>query len=255
MKLRVILLIIIGSFVLSACSTTESEARAPKGMSAEELYTQGEVALARREYRRAVIMFEGLEARYPFYKDARQAQLDVIYAYYKIGDQASASAAAERFIRLYPRDPKVDYAYYIKGVSNYEQDHGFLQRYLPVDLAERDPGTARQSYVDFQILIKRYPNSPYAADARKRLTFLRDRLAGHELRVAQFYYRKEAYVAAVNRAGNVVKYYSHSPQVAKALVILVDANRALKLDKPANDAERVLKLNFPKIAAKHKKHV
>lgn len=252
MKLRNILFIlIIGSCLLSACGTQNAKERVSKNLTEEQLYTRGEVALARREYRSAINMFEALEARYPFSKYTRQSQLDIIYAYYKTGDKALAAAAAERFIRLYPRDPKVDYAYYIKGVANYEQEHGLLQRYLPVDMAERDPGTAQQAYTDFQRLIESYPNSPYAADARKRLLYLRNMLARRELRLAQFYYRKQAYVAAANRAGNVMKYYSHSPYVAKALVILVHANRALGLKQPTADAERLLQLNFPTVAAKH----
>lgn len=240
-----IFLIMISSVLGGCAGAPTSPSELYKGQSAEALYLSGEEALAQGRYREAISRFEGLLSLYPYGEHAEQAQLNLIYAYYENGDYASAVAAAERYIRLYPRSPKVDYAYYIKGVANFEQDRGIFNKLLPSDLSQRDPGTMRDAFNDFSQLLTRFPNSPYAADARQRLIYLRELLAKHELNIAQHYYAKGAYVAAINRATYLIEHYQGAVQVEPALVLLVNANRALGHEEAAQEALQVLQKNFP----------
>lgn len=243
--LRVITL----SVLLAGCASTPTPSQMYRGQTAEQIYHAAETALAKENYADAVQAFEALDSLYPFGAHAQQAQLDLIYAYYKNNDNASAGAAAERYIRLYPRSPNVDYAYYLKGLANYDVDRGWLQHYLPADPALRDPSTLRQAFNDFSELVRLFPNSKYAPDARQRMIYLRNMFGRYELKVAQFYYDRKAYVAAANRASYVLQHYRSTPATQGALVLLVKANRALGLSKAADDALRVLKLNYPKSAA------
>lgn len=237
---------LITAWLAGCSSTAKSDDEAFKQFNAKQLFEKSEIAMGEGEYKTAITFFEALDSRYPFSPYSQQAQLDMIYAYYKYGDKPSAAAAADRYIQMYPSSQHVDYAYYMRGIANYEQDHGFLQRYFPIDDAQRDLGTAFQAYQDFNALIQYYPNSQYARDARKRMVHLRELLARHELQVAEYNYKRAAYVASVNRANRVVQYYSQTASVHDALVVLVKANRKLGLDKTANDALRVLQLNYPK---------
>ncbi len=230
---------------LAACSSTTDPAEKFKNLSAEQIYQGGEVALAKGHESEAIQHFEGLDALYPFSVNSEQAQLDLMYAYYKSGDNASAAAAAERFIRFYPRSAHVDYAYYVKGLANFDQDRGWFQRYLPTDLSQRDPGTSRQAFDDFSTLLRLFPTSVYAPDARQRMIYLRNLFAAHELHIAQYYYKRAAYVAAANRANFVVQHYDGTPQVEEALGVMVRSYRKLGLQTPAQQALAVLQLNYP----------
>jgi outer membrane protein assembly factor BamD len=187
-----------------------------------------------------------LEARYPFGKYAMQAQLDVAYAYYKQGEPDSAIAAAERFIRINPRNPHVDYAYYLKGLSNFNRSIDFMTRFLPTDISQRDAGAAYESFNDFAELIRRYPASQYSADARKRLIYLRNMIAQHEVHVADYYMRRGAYLAAANRCKQVVEKYPKTPAVEQALETMIKAYNKLELPKLAEDSKRVLEFNREK---------
>ncbi|GAB4392424.1 MAG: hypothetical protein Tsb005_06350 [Gammaproteobacteria bacterium] len=240
MIINLLLLLVVG------CSVFHHDPEAAyQGLDAEQLYQRAEIELDGHNYSEAASMLETLDARYPFNKNAQQAQLNIIYAYYKAGDKASAAAAADRYIRLYPRGAHTDYAYYMQGVANFEQDHGLLQRYLPVDQADRDPGTARQAYDNFVTLSQRFPDSQYTADAQQRLIYLRNLFARNELHVAKFYLRREAYVAAANRASQIIERYPQAPAVPEALVVLVKAKYALGLQGAGDNALRVLKQNYP----------
>ncbi len=213
--------------------------------SAQKLYTEAKASLTSGDYEQAIKYFRLLEARYPFGRYAQQAQLEVAYAHYKYDEPEAAIAAADRFIQLYPRHPNVAYAYYLKGLANYNRGKGLVERYLPQDPSERDPGAALQSFRDFSELIKRYPDSKYAKDAAQRMVFLRNNLAQHEVHVASYYLRRRAYVAAANRAKYVIENYQRTPAVPEALVIMAKAYKLLGLDQLSNDALRVLRLNFP----------
>lgn len=233
-------------FTLNGCATaTKSLSEKYKDKTAAELYNNGELAVAKGRYKDAIDYFEGLQSVYPFNDYAEQSQLSLIYAYYKSDDQVSAVAAADRFLRFYPRSQFADYALYLRGLANFEQKRGLLQNIFYVDIASRDFGTMTQAFSDFRLLLERFPNSKYAPDAHKRMIYLRDMFAKHELDVAKFYMRQKNYVAASNRATYIVQHLQGASEVKAALIILVKANSALGLSKPAEDAKRILELNYP----------
>lgn len=216
-----------------------------KDWSASKLYSEAKAALDGGDYETAIKYYESLEARYPFGRYAQQAILEEAYAYYKYDEPDSAITAADRFIKTYPQHPNVDYAYYLKGLANFNRNMGLVERYLPQDPAQRDPGSMRQSFNDFAELVKRFPNSKYAEDARQRMIYLRNNLAQYEVHVANHYIRRGAYVAAANRAQYVVEHYQQTPAVADALAILAESYTNMGIQELAADTLRVLELNYP----------
>ncbi len=215
------------------------------GWSAQKLYTEAKVELDDGNYERAVKLFETLEARYPYGRYAQQAELDVGYAYYKDNEPISAIAACDRFIKLHPNNPNVDYAYYLKGLANFNEDLGILGNLVDQDLSERDPMAARDAFLSFKELVTRFPDSKYTPDATARMKYLVNALANHEVHVAKYYLKREAYVAAANRASVVLKTYPQAPATEEALAIMIFAYNKLGLTEPRDDAQRVMKLNFP----------
>ncbi|PKM10130.1 MAG: outer membrane protein assembly factor BamD [Gammaproteobacteria bacterium HGW-Gammaproteobacteria-10] len=211
----------------------------------EKLHTTAKEALDNGVYQKAIKLYETLETRYPFGDYAAQAQLNVAYAYYKNDDSEAALAAAERFIKIHPRNPSVDYAYYLKGLINYNRDIGFLERFLPSDSSQRDPGSGRIAYENFQELLTRFPDSKYVPDAKQRMIALRNNMAMHEVHIARFYYKRKAYIAAANRASEVVANYPRTPAVPYALKVMQKAYKKLGQMELANDAQRVYALNYP----------
>ncbi len=209
------------------------------------LYSEAKEALDYGDFENAIRYYEMLEARSPFGNYAQQTQLDLIYAYYKFDEPESAIVAANRFIQLYPRHPKVDYVYYLKGLVNFERDQSALTRLFSLDRSQRDQHSALQSFYDFQELIKRFPNSKYSEDARQRMIHLLNRMAEHELHVAKFYLKRGAYIAAANRAKNIVETYQTTPTVPEALVIMAKAYKIMGLNDLSESALKVLKLNHP----------
>ncbi len=246
LRLALSLFFLMCALVLnSGCSSKDEDDSIFKGMTAKQIFNTAEDALVDEDYSKAIRYYQGLDARYPFSEYSQQGMLDSIYAYYENGDAALAAATADRYIHLYPRSEHVDYAYYMKGLADFDQPRGTLAKVLPLDVSYRDPGTQLQAYTDFSILVKRYPNSLYAKDARQRMIYLRNVFAQYEVNVADFYMKQKMYVAAANRASYVVQMYPQAPQSEKALVILVKANRALHLQKAADDALNVLKTSYP----------
>ncbi len=213
--------------------------------SAERLYSEAKEAINYGDFSTAIKYYEILEARYPFGTYAQQAQLDIIYAYYKYEEPESAIIAADRFLRLYPRHPKIDYVYYIKGLVYFDLNQGALDRILPLDRSQRDQNSAMQSFQAFSELLTRFPGSKYNKDARQRMIYLRNMLAQHELNVAQFYMKRGAYVAAANRAKTVIASYQRTPAMPDALVMLAKAYKILGINDLSDDALSVLKLNYP----------
>ncbi len=205
--------------------------------------------MAESDYARAVKYFEKLEARYPFGRYAQQAQLESAYAYYRENDPASAVAACDRFIKLHPNHPNVDYAYYLKGIVNFYEDQNLLARFADQDPTERDPRAARDSFLAFKDLATRFPDSKYTPDALARMNYLVNALASHEVHVARYYMRRGAYLAAANRAQFAVKTYPEAPAVEEALFIMVQAYGAMGMKDLRADAERVLAKNFPQSSA------
>jgi len=243
--LRALIVIFLLAWTLVGCGLLPDAKDQTSGWSAQKLYSEAKSALNEGDYETAIGYYEKLEARYPFGKLAQQAQLEKAYAYYKYDEPESATATAERFIRTYPRHPHVDYAYYLKGLANYNRGKGLVERYLPHDASQRDPGAALQSFQDFSELVQRFPDSRYAKDAALRMRYLRNNLAMYEVHVARYYMRRGAYVAAANRASHVVEHYQRTPAVPEALVVMAKAYKVLELHALSNDALRVLKLNFP----------
>lgn len=212
---------------------------------AERLYAEAKGALDAGYFERAVEYYEKLEARFPFGVYGQQALLDLSYAYYKSEDPDAAVSTLDRFVKLYPRNEGVAYALYLRGLANFSRGMDFTKRYLPLDLAQRDAGGNRRAFQDFSELVKRFPDSMYVEDAKKRMIYLRNLLAKHEVQVANYYMRREAYVAAVNRARNVVESYPRTPSVPAALAIMAKGYKILEMPDLSADALRVLEVNYP----------
>ena len=238
-------LFLTGLLFLTGCSLLPEQIDTTKDWPANRLYSEAKAAANDGDYELAIKYFESLQARYPFGRYAQQAQLELIYVYYKDSEPASAVAAADRFIKLHPRHPFVDYAYYLKGLANFNQSKGLWERYLPQDPTQRDPGAARQSFQDFAELAKRFPASKYTEDATQRMAYLRNNLAQYEVNVAKYYMKREAYVAAANRAKYVVENYPRTPAVPDALGVMAKAYKIMGIDDLSADALRVLELNQP----------
>ncbi|MEH6444889.1 MAG: outer membrane protein assembly factor BamD [Oceanospirillaceae bacterium] len=244
MRFSKILFIVSFCAISSGCSIFGPEAEKPD-IPENTLYLQSIDALKDANYPLAVEKLELLEARYPFGEYSQQAQLELIFAYYKNNERDAAIVSADRFIRLNPVHENVDYAYYLKGLAAFEQTSGWIEKYLPIDQNQRDPGAALESFDAFATLVARYPQSRYALDANQRMLFLKNRLATHEVQVAQYYMERGAYVAASNRARYVVENFQQSIAAPRALEIMYQAYTQLKIDDLANDAKLVLAKNYP----------
>ena len=211
--------------------------------SPERIHREATLHLENGNYPSAIQKLELLEARFPFSDAARQGQLDLIYAYYKNREEESAVDQADQFIRENPTHPRVDYAYYIRGLVFFEGGSSFLERTFRVDIAKRPPQEARKAFQSFQVLVQAYPKSPYAADARQRMVYLRNRLADYELGVANYYMERGAYVGAINRARGLIQTYDGAPAVLQALEVMARAYRKLGVDDLALVAENVRQKN------------
>lgn len=209
---------------------------------AQELYRHAREALESSDYSVAITRYDGLIARYPFSDYSTQAELEKIYAQYKSYQFDEAITASDRFLRAHPRHPHADYILYVKGVADFNRDEGLLDTMMP-DSAKRDIGNERRAFEDFALLLQRYPTSRYAGDARRRMLYARNRIADHELSVAQFYMTRGAYVAAAKRATDIVTEYPGAPATAEALRILQRAYSRLGLEQEAKDAATVIAMN------------
>jgi outer membrane protein assembly factor BamD len=237
--------LLAATLALGGCGLLPEVVDETAGWSAQKLYAEAKDNLNSGNYERAVKLFETLESRYPFGRYAQQAQLDVAYAYYKDNEPISAIAACDRFIKLHPNHPNVDYAYYLKGLANFNEDLGLLGGLVDQDMSERDPRAARDAFLAFKELVTRFPDSQYAADSTARMKYLVNALASNEVHVAKYYLKRKAWVAAANRAKEVLKTYPEAPAMEEALAIMVVAYDELGLVDLRDDAQRVLKLNFP----------
>jgi outer membrane protein assembly factor BamD len=238
-----VLLIALGLSVLVAGCRSHRADDAKSGP--EVIYARAQKAIRNSSYAEAIKQLEQLQSRFPFSDPARQSQLDLIYAYYKNREVDPAIDAADTFIRENPTNPRVDYAYYMKGLVYFERQSNWLERKFNVDLSQRPPVNARKSFEAFQQMIEKYPHSQYIGDARQRMIFLRNRLADFELHVALYYMRRGAYVGAINRAKYCVENYDGAPAVKGSMKVLVDAYRDLHMTDLASNAEKVYADNFP----------
>jgi outer membrane protein assembly factor BamD len=238
-------LAVILALLLGACGLLPEVQDETAGWSAQKLYEEAKDASADGSYTDAIKYLEKLEARYPYGRYAQQAQIELAYVYFKDGEQASSLAAADRFIKLHPNHPNVDYIYYLKGLVNFNEDLGLLGRFSKQDLTERDPKAARDSFDAFRELVTRYPDSKYTPDAIARMKYLVNALAAHEVHVAHYYMKRGAYIAAANRAQHALLNYPQAPATEEALFVMVKAYDALGMTDLRDDADRVMRKNFP----------
>ncbi|MBT6795199.1 MAG: outer membrane protein assembly factor BamD, partial [Methylococcales bacterium] len=214
-------------------------------VESEQLQLDADKALENQNFQKAITLYEELQARFPFGDHAAQTQLNLAYAQYKNDDFEAAIASSDRFIKTNPTNASVDYAYYLKGLVNYNQDTGYIARFLPTDASQRDPINSREAFAIFSELIRRFPNSAYAPDAKQRIIALRNKLASYEINIAHYYLRRKAYIAAANRASAVIKNYQKTTAIPHALKIMQEAYEHLGIDDLAKDAERVYQKNYP----------
>ncbi len=236
---------------LTACGALNSKPDAddPSKKSAEVLYHDAKKNLNDGGYEEAIKQFETLQSHYPYGRYAQQAQIEIAYAYYKQNEADSAITAADTFIKQYPNNPHVDYAYYVKGLANFTADVGLFGFTFGQDPTERDPKAAQDSFAAFKDLGTRFPSSKYAPDARLRMQYLLNALAKYDIHVASYYQRRGAHIAAVNRAKEVLTLYPNTPATRDALLILVQGYDAMGMKELRDDAQRVLDRNFPQTGA------
>ena len=242
--IRTVVLALASALVLAGvagCRSRGDVAAVPG--SPESIHADARKDLRNHNFDNAVLRLEALEARYPFSEEAKQGQLDLLYAYYKNREAESAIDQADQFIRENPTHPRVDYAYYIKGLVYFEGGANFLERLFHADIAKRPPQEARESFQSFQTLVQRFPKSPYATDARQRMIYLRNKLADYELAVARYYMKRGAYVGAANRARGVIETYDGAPSTLDALSIMAEAYRKLGIDDMAVAIDGILAQN------------
>ena len=232
-------------FLASGCSLLPDQIDETAGWSANKLYAEAKDSMSEGGYDKAIKYFEKLEARYPYGRYAQQAQLEVAYAYFRQQETANAIAACERFIRLHPNHPNVDYAFYLKGLANFNEDLGLLGYVSNQDLTERDPRAAKDAFDAFNDLVRKFPESRYTPDATARMKYLVNALASHEVHVARYYFKRGALVAALNRAQTAVKTYAEAPANEEALFIMIKSYDALGMNDLRDDTERVMRKNFP----------
>lgn len=243
-----ITIVSLSIFLLTGCATDKSdqkkEAKYDKYTDAQ-LYHKAIKQVRKGHNTLAIESLEALDARYPFGDYADKALLLAIYTHYEAEDYASAAAAAERFIRVHPRHPNVDYAYYMKALISSHEFLGFGDKYFPMERHERDQSSAKKSFHEFLTLVNRFPNSAYTPDAKKRMVYLRNTIAQGELDTARFYLKKGAYVAAINRGSYILDHFDETPSTEEALIIIIKSYRLLGINDLAQDYLLVLQHNFP----------
>jgi outer membrane protein assembly factor BamD len=244
--MRSSLLVALAVLLVAGCGIfSGQESDETIGWSAQKLYGEAKDSMASKQWEQAIKYFEKLEARFPYGRFAQQAQLEVAYCYWKQDERASAVAAADRFIKLYPNHQHVDYAYYLKGLINFNDDQGLLGFLAAPDMSDRDPKSTREAFDAFREVVTRFPESRYAEDSAARMRYLVNSLASHEVHVARYYMKRTAYIAAVNRAQYAIRHYPQTPAVEEAMFILVKAYDALGMKELRDDADRVMQKNFP----------
>lgn len=244
-SLPALALIFAALLSLSGCGLLPEQKDETAGWSANKLYTQAKEAMSEGSWDKAVKYFEKLESRYPYGRYAQQAQIEVAYAYFKSGETASAIAACDRFVKLHPDHPNVDYIYYLKGLVTFNEDLGMMGYVSMQDQTERDPKGMRESFDAFKTLSSRFPDSKYTPDAVQRMKYLVSAMAANEVHVARYYMKRKAYVAAANRAQSAIKNYPDAPAIEEALFIMVKAYDEMGMIDLRDDAERVMRKNYP----------
>jgi outer membrane protein assembly factor BamD len=230
---------------LSACGLLPKGSDDSKNVSASKLYAEAREEMDGAHYEAAIKLFQKLETNYPFGTYATQAQMEIAYAHYKAQDQAEALAAVERFIKLHPNHPQVDYMYYLRGLINFNDQIGFMSFIYSQDPTERDPKATREAFAAFKELVDKFPNSKYAPDSIQRMNYLINAMASYEVHVANYYYRRGAYLASLNRAQDAVTNFPTSPAREEALFIMIRAYDKLGMFDLRDDTQRVFQANYP----------
>jgi len=243
-SLRYIFILLLG-LTLWGCSSNDELPDDIADTGEQQMYEQAQHYLRNGNYSDAVKALQLLESRYPFGKYAEQAQLELIYAHYNAYEHEAAVEAADRFIRLHPQNPNVDYAYYMKGLAAYAGTMDIFDRFVDTDRSLRDTSHVKEAFAEFSQLLARFPSSPYAADAKARMVYIRNMLARHEISVANYYFRRGAYLAAVNRGQYVVENFQKTPAVADGLAVMAQGYILLGYDDLARNAIAILALNYP----------
>jgi len=233
------------ALALSGCGLFTDKMEKSKDWTAAEYYQHAKEEFDNRNWEPAIKLFEALESKFPYGRFAQQAQIEVAYAYYKQGDAAQALSALDKFVKLHPNHPNLDYALYLKALINFKEDLGPFTRWMAQDLADRDPKLARESFEGFKDLATRFPESRYAPDARQRMAYLVEALARHEIHVAQYYLARGAYLAAANRAQDAIVRFPNSSLHKTALEIMVESYDRMNMPELRDDARKVLAKNFP----------
>lgn len=241
-QFRLLLILALGGMLVSCAGNDEVQTEV---QNITEAFETARTAISRKNFSRGIRIFEAIQARYPFSELSRQIQLELMYAYYKSGKREEAIEIADTFMRENPIHARVDYALYIKGLAYYDDDPGFLERWFRKDISKRPPKDVSLTYATFRRLVERYPESAYAADAEQRMIAIKNRIADYENYVADYYLRRGAYVAALNRAKNALEEYNGAPGNALSLKIMAEAYDNLGMTDLAADARKVLNLNFP----------
>ncbi len=231
------------SLALVGCSTTTSDSGA--SVSTEKLYAEAKDEAANGNYDKAAKLYEKLEGRAAGTLLGQQAQLERAWALYKGGDKATALTAVDRFIKLNPSSAALDYAYYLRGLINFNDNLGLLSTLASQDLAERDQQASRDAYQSFRQVVERFPQSPYAPDSQLRMNYIVNALAAYEVHVARYYFRRGAYVASASRAQAAVQDFRQTPATEEALYIMSESYARMGLAELHADADRVLRKNFP----------
>ncbi|KJZ00863.1 MULTISPECIES: outer membrane protein assembly factor BamD [Pseudoalteromonas] len=239
------LAVVFTASLLSACSSApeQQEIERVPNKSAQALYEDARETLDSGLYARAIELLTAIDSRYPFGPFSKQVQMDLVYAHYQTGNTEQALATIDRFIRLNPNHKDLDYMYYMRGLVNIKADKNAFQEYFGVDRADRDAKRTRVAYKDLSTLVNNYPDSKYAPEAKRRLAWLLNRMARNELKVAQYYYEREAYLAAANRGKYVVEHFSQSSYLEPALEMMVKSYEKLGLPDMAEHAQQTLEAN------------
>lgn len=240
-KRLTVLLVLCLFFILPACTTKIGPAEAYKDETPKQIFEYGVANVQKGDFTEAIKRFEALQVQYPLNSETEIAGLQIIYAYYRKEEYPAAAAAAARFVREHPLNSHTDYALFMQGLSEFYQNQGGIDRLIGIDLAKRDLTMLKKAFSEFSTLVAHFPHSTYAPAAYQYMIHLRNLLARHQLQLAEFYYDRKAYVAAINRANQVIQHYQGSPSVVNALMIMAKSYRALHLVEQEREVERLIK--------------
>ncbi|GAW97847.1 MULTISPECIES: outer membrane protein assembly factor BamD [Colwellia] len=244
-KLTVKIILTVLALALTGCSSSGADIEKVPDKSAQSLFVDARSALDNGLYQKAIQILGAIDSRFPFGPISHQVQLDLIYAYYKSGDAAQGIALTDRFLRLNPNNSNIDYVYYMRALINISTEENLFQDLAGIDRTDRDPEASRSAFKDFKSIVTDFPDSKYAADARKRMISIKSRLAQYELAVAKYYIKREAYASAANRGRYILEYFAPSPEIEQALEIMIESYDKLALNDLKKNALQVLAANYP----------